>query len=180
MHNRSNIHRRQLRGSNQRIKLHMRSPRHIKQSRRHIQNLTHIIQSRIRNRAFSQQILNPTHRQQPQRATKISSQRQIQHQNSCHLNLIRNINRHTPRHINTQNHRLPRDHPHLTPNQIRKQIPDRFRRRNLQLTQDNTPPNISVNTSAVNGLAIKNIAPALAAISRISGEPSEVTNPNGT
>ena len=34
--------------------------------------------------------------------------------------------------------------------------------------------------SSVNGLAMRNRAPALAALSRISGEPSEVTKPNGT
>ena len=37
-----------------------------------------------------------------------------------------------------------------------------------------------MKVSALNGLAMRNSAPALAARSRISAEPSEVTNPKGT
>src|SRR5690606_34394293 len=73
---------------------------------------------------------------------------------------------------------------HLAAEQVGEQVAQLLGLRQVdghgERASQRTPRSASSKASGVNGLAIRNAAPAEAARFRISSEPSEVTNPNAT
>src|SRR3954447_8542069 len=118
--------------------------------------------------------------QQGQRTTGVGGGGEVHHAQGVDGHRRVDVDRHGHRLVRRRRDRATGVDGHRLAQQTREHVADVLGGRQGDGGHAIPPSRASLNVSSLNGLAMRNRAPALAALSRISGEPSEVTKPNGT